>query len=431
VLTSTTASLLDRAAPVDAGHLAGRVSAHRPLVDIVVPVYNEESQIEVSVRRLRAFLDHEFPFKTIITIVDNGSSDATRSIATRLALEIAGVRTLNLDDKGRGRALRAAWSMTDANVVAYTDVDLSTSLDALLPLVAPLLSGHSDLAIGSRLAPGARVVRGAKRELISRSYNLLLRAALRNGFSDAQCGFKAMRTDVARRLLPLVDDESWFFDTELLVLAERSGLRIHEVPVDWVDDPDSRVNILATVRADLRGVARLLASRRSVPRNSGGSDGHERSSKLENAVRFARVGVLSTVAYAALFLLLRLAFNMFEANALALVVCSIANLVVHHRLAVLDDSHSVREPLGRDNPKGRSALFLGGIAGLATILALTTGALLVADWISKGAWLVSVIALGLATTCAGVIRFALLSTVVFRARSHSVARRQEPSKEMR
>ena len=130
-----------------------------------------------------------------------------------------------------------AWSASDAQVLAYCDVDLSTDLAALLPLVAPLISGHSDLAIGTRLSPSSRVVRGAKREFISRAYNLLLRGTLAARFSDAQCGFKAIRADVARRLLPLVEDTGWFFDTELLVLAERAGLRIHEVPVDWVDDP--------------------------------------------------------------------------------------------------------------------------------------------------------------------------------------------------
>src|SRR5439155_19696948 len=162
------------------------------------------------------------------------------------------------DAKGRGRALRAAWSASRATVVAYMDVDLSTDLGALLPLVAPLLSGHSDVAIGTRLASGARVVRGPKRELISRSYNLILRTTLRANFSDAQCGFKAMRADVARALLPLVEDEGWFFDTELLVLTEHNGLRIHEVPVDWVDDPVSRVDIVSTAADDLRGVWRLL-----------------------------------------------------------------------------------------------------------------------------------------------------------------------------
>ena len=138
------------------------------------------------------------------------------------------------------------------------DVDLSTDLAALLPLVAPLISGHSDLAIGTRLARSSRVVRGAKREVISRGYNLLLRGTLATRLSDAQCGFKAIRADVAARLLPLVEDTGWFFDTELLVLAERSGLRIHEVPVDWIDDPDSRVDIVATARADLAGIARML-----------------------------------------------------------------------------------------------------------------------------------------------------------------------------
>ena len=167
---------------------------------------------------------------------------------------------MHLAEKGRGRALKQAWAGSDSDVLVYMDVDLSTDLDALLPLVAPLISGHSDLAIGSRLAGASRVERGPKRELISRSYNLMLRGALRVGFTDAQCGFKAIRRDAARELLPLVDDDQWFFDTELLVLAERAGLRIHEVPVDWVDDPDSRVDIVRTALDDLRGVVRLGTS---------------------------------------------------------------------------------------------------------------------------------------------------------------------------
>jgi hypothetical protein len=143
------------------------------------------------------------------------------------------------------------------------DVDLSTDLRALLPLVAPLLSGHSAIAIGSRLAPGSHVQRGAKRELISRSYNHLLRASLRARFSDAQCGFKAGRTDVLRELLPDVRDDAWFFDTELLVLAQRRGLRVHEVPVDWVEDPDSRVPLVSTALGNLAGLLRLALDRRT------------------------------------------------------------------------------------------------------------------------------------------------------------------------
>ena len=147
---------------------------------------------------------------------------------------------------------------SDATVLVYMDVDLSTDLDALLPLVAPLISGHSQIAIGSRLATGARIVRGPKREIISRCYNLLLRSILGARFRDAQCGFKAVRMDVARSLLPAVEDQAWFFDTELLMRAQWAGLRIHEVPVDWVDDPDSRVDVVKTALDDLRGIWRLV-----------------------------------------------------------------------------------------------------------------------------------------------------------------------------
>src|SRR4051812_2997244 len=184
-----------------------------PQVEIVVPVFNEEAVLARSVRRLHRHLSAGFPFSWRIVIVDNASTDGTLAVAELLTRELPGVEALHLDAKGRGRALRAAWSASDADVVCYMDVDLSTDLRALLPLVAPLLSGHSELAIGTRLATGARVVRGTKRELISRTYNVLLRGAVRARFSDAQCGFKAGRTDVLRALLPEVRDESWFFDT--------------------------------------------------------------------------------------------------------------------------------------------------------------------------------------------------------------------------
>ena len=228
-----------------------------PLIDIVIPVYNEERDLGPSVRRLHDYLRSDFPFSAVITIADNASRDGTLAVAQGLANELTRVRVVHLDKKGRGRALRAAWLQSDAKVVAYMDVDLSTDLKALHPLVAPLLSGHSDIAIGSRLAHGARVKRGPKREIISRCYMLVLRLSLGAHFTDAQCGFKAVRTSVAKQLLPLVKDEAWFFDTELLILAQRAGLRVHEVPVDWTDDPDSRVAIMRTAIEDLRGVMRL------------------------------------------------------------------------------------------------------------------------------------------------------------------------------
>jgi glycosyltransferase involved in cell wall biosynthesis len=233
----------------------------RPDVEIVIPVYNERVALEGSVRMLHAYLSAAFPFSWQITIVDNASTDGTLQVARRLMYALPEVGAMHLPAKGRGRALRTAWSASHAKVLAYMDVDLSTDLSALLPLVAPLMSGHSDLAIGTRLHGAARVQRSMKRELISRSYNRLLRLVLRARFTDAQCGFKAIRAEAAHELLPLVADQEWFFDTELLVLAERHGLRIHEVPVDWVEDLDTRVDIVPTALADLRGVARLLVHR--------------------------------------------------------------------------------------------------------------------------------------------------------------------------
>src|SRR5215217_2865880 len=318
-----------------------RTAAARLDVEIVVPVYNEEHALEASIRRLHEFLTDDFPLSWQVVIADNASTDLTLRVARRLSAELDGVAVLHLRRKGRGRALRAAWVASPARVVCYMDVDLSTDLDALLPLVAPLISGHSDLAIGSRLAGSARVERGLKREFISRSYNLILRRALRVGFSDAQCGFKAIRRTAARELLPLVLDQEWFFDTELLTVAERAGLRIHEVPVDWIDDPDSRVDIVRTALDDLRGVVRLgtsLARGRLPLREVGERLGRVSSEAgtgrlgLQVAM-FLAVGVLSTLAYAALYLGLRQLTGAIEANLLALLVTAVANTAANRRFS--------------------------------------------------------------------------------------------------
>ena len=226
-------------------------------VEVVLPVHNEAHVLEQSVRRLHAHLSNGFPFTARITVADSASADATLSVAVALAAELPGIRVIHLDEKGRGRALRAAWAISDADVVAYMDVDLSTDLNALLPLVAPLLAGHSELAVGSRLARGARVERSLKREVISRTYNMLLRLLLGTHVSDAQCGFKAGRRDAIQALLPDVENYHWFFDSELINVAEHRGMRIYEVPVDWTEDPDSRVKLISTAIEDLRGIARL------------------------------------------------------------------------------------------------------------------------------------------------------------------------------
>jgi glycosyltransferase involved in cell wall biosynthesis len=231
--------------------------ARQRSVEIVVPVYNEAHVLVDSISRLHAYLEDSFPFPFQITVADNASTDATWQVATDLTYQLPQVHAVHLEHKGRGRALKAVWSQSQADVVAYMDVDLSTGLEGFLPLVAPLLSGHSDVAIGSRLHRHAAVVRGPKREFISRCYNILLKLGLAARFSDAQCGFKAVRTPVFKAMAPHIEDNAWFFDTELLVLAERNKLRIHEVPVDWTDDPDSRVDVVRTAMDDLKGMWRI------------------------------------------------------------------------------------------------------------------------------------------------------------------------------
>jgi putative flippase GtrA len=383
-------------------------------VEIVVPVHNEERVLETSITTLRGYLDRSFPFATLVTIADNASSDGTWPLAVRLSHLLPGVRAMRLAEKGRGRALKSAWSQSSAAVVAYMDVDLSTGLEALLPLVAPLLSRHSDVAIGSRLARGAHVVRGAKRELISRTYNLIVRGVLGDCCSDAQCGFKAVRTDVARALLPLVADNEWFFDTELLVLARRSGLRIHEVPVDWVDDADSRVRIVRTAIDDLKGIARLLGTLRTS--RGRGRSGERRGSSVDPAelARFAGVGTVSTVLYIGLFLALRDVLGALAANAAVLALCTVLNLAAHARFT-----------FGARGPRTRRLEVLGGLTVFATSLLFTTVALLAAATFAPGSTWGQVAALAAGTALAGLVRFVALRAWIFRSHPSS---RQEDAK---
>ncbi|WP_242639516.1 bifunctional glycosyltransferase family 2/GtrA family protein [Mycolicibacterium sp. S2-37] len=385
-----------------------------PVLDVVVPVYNEEAALADSVRRLHRHLSESFPFRARITIADNASSDATPRIAAELAAELPEVRVVRLEEKGRGRALHAVWSASDAPVLAYMDVDLSTELAALAPLVAALISGHSDLAIGTRLSRGSRVVRGAKREFISRCYNLILKSTLSAGFSDAQCGFKAIRSDVARQLLPHVSDTGWFFDTELLVLAERSGLRIHEVPVDWVDDPDSRVDIVATATADLRGIGRLLKgfASGSIPvavlaaQLAPAPMSAAPRSLLRQVVRFGAVGMLSTLAYLVLFVLTRGWLGAQTANLLALLLTAIGNTAANRRFTF---GAAGRGRVSRHHLEG---LIVFGIA-----LAITSGSLALLHAVSPvphgGVELAVLIAANLLAT---VVRFVLLRGWVFHPR---------------
>jgi len=233
-------------------------------VDIVVPVYNEEAAIETCVDRLRTFLDKEFAHEWRIVIANNGSTDRTLDIARRLASGDPRIHVVSLDRKGRGLALRTTWGQSKADIVSYMDVDLSTNLRYFPLLVEGLRCGY-DIAVGSRLMQASIVARRLKRELLSRGFNLLIRMLFWTRFSDAQCGFKAMRREAADLIVPHVQNNRWFFDAELLILAEKNGFRIFEAPVEWMEDLDSRVNLTSTAVEDLRGLARMRTSRLRLP----------------------------------------------------------------------------------------------------------------------------------------------------------------------
>ncbi len=233
--------------------------AQQPRVDLVIPCLDEARVLEHSVQTLREFLGRTFPYRWRLLIADNGSTDGTREIALRLSETHDDVHALSLDQRGRGRALRRAWTQSEADIVAYTDVDLSTELEALERMCRAIVEDGYDIAIGSRLMRASDTVRGPRREFISRAYNLFIRAVLLTHFSDAQCGFKAVSRRVVDEVVPQIEDESWFFDTELLVLGEKEGYRIKDVPVRWIDDEDSRVKIVSTAWEDIKGILRLRA----------------------------------------------------------------------------------------------------------------------------------------------------------------------------
>ena len=402
-----------------------------PVLDVTIPVFNEERDLEECVRRLHGHLRDSFPHGFRITVADNASTDNTLKIAERVARELPELVVVHLAEKGRGNALRKVWLASPSPVLAYMDVDLSTDLAALAPLLAPLISGHSDLAIGTRLTRNSRVVRGPKREFISRSYNLMLHSFMGARFSDAQCGFKAIRADVAQRILPHTMDNSWFFDTELLVLAERCGLRVHEVPVDWIDDPNSSVDVVRTALADIRGMVRLTRdlvsgripvpelraalARGPLPASSRTAEQTPRSSLFGQLVRFGAIGAASTLAYVLIFVLFRTFLDPQFANFLALLITAIANTGANRRFTFgIQGGNPVRHHF--------EGLIVFGIG-----LALTSGAL---AWVHSTTtperWgeLLAVVGANLVATA---VRFLLFRLWVFRLPANVPAQPGSPA----
>ncbi|MFL6143003.1 MAG: glycosyltransferase [Labedaea sp.] len=386
-------------------------------VDIAIPVLNEERALPGCVAVLHEYLAERLPFEWTITIVDNASTDGTRMVAKRLARQWPRVRVVCLEQRGKGNAVRSAWSSSQATVVAYMDVDLSTGLDALIPLVASLAAGHSDIAIGSRLAPGARTVRGAKRELMSRGYNALLRLTHGAQFRDAQCGFKAARSEVIRPLLQRVEDDTWFFDTELLLLAEHNGLRVLELPVDWVEDVDSRVDVTGVAATNARGLIRIALAKLSgaanvaeLPQRPELRPVHpdavlsERDeSRLRHLVMFSVIGFMATVITLVLYTVFRTWWPPLAANLVAVTLSTLFNTEANRRTTFRGRSRSLALV------HAQSFLVFGLYCGF------TSGALLVLHAVAAAAPRWAELVVLLAASAIGTLgRFALLSTWVFR-----------------
>ncbi len=402
-------------------------------VDVVVPVYNEERALPGCIKVLTAHLTDEFPFEWTITVVDNASTDGTLRVATELADADDRVRVLHLDRKGRGYALRSSWARSEAEVVVYMDVDLSSGLNALLPLVAPLVNGHSDIAIGSRLAPGARTMRSPRREMISRCYNAMIHVSHGAKFSDAQCGFKAARTDVIRPLLEHVHDNAWFFDTELLLVAAYNGLRIHEVPVDWVEDADSRVDLVRTAWDDIRGLIRVARAKatgtarvRNLPARPEPRAVHpdavlsSRDDGLAWQVgAFAVIGVLSTLGTAVLYALFRAWLSPLLANLGALLLTTLFNTEANRRLTFASSDRST----------GSGRVHLQGLVVFALYYGFTSAALLVLQLAvaQPSRWLEVVVLLA-ASVVGTAGRFVILRAWVFR-KQHTPDTRDAPREE--
>lgn len=232
------------------------------IIDVALPVYNEEKELKTNTLKLYKFLKKTYGKDNfIITIADNASTDSSFQIAQKLQEEYSEIKIVHLERKGRGRAIKKVWLLSPARVLAYMDLDLSTSLDDFPFLVSSIIENNYDIAVGSRLLPGARIYkRPMLREVLSRGLNILIKIIFLVRFSDAQCGFKAISSK-RKNILNYVKDDEWFFDSELLIIAEKSGLRIFEKPVIWIDNPGSTVRVLGTVTGDLLGLLRIFFTR--------------------------------------------------------------------------------------------------------------------------------------------------------------------------
>lgn len=205
-------------------------------IDVLLPIYNEEKILDANIRLLFGYCQHHLAGDWQLMLIINGSVDQSLTIAENLAQEFEQIKIINLPTGGKGQALKTGLQYSTAEVAVYMDIDLAVALSALPPLISLVAENKGALAIGSRLLPASQTERSWLRNYSSKLYNWLANTLLRCQISDWQCGFKAMNLDVRQAVVPLIQDNYWFFDTELIALAQKNNLRIAELPVSWSEN---------------------------------------------------------------------------------------------------------------------------------------------------------------------------------------------------
>lgn len=227
--------------------------------EVIFPVYNESDTLSEQIKIFNEFFEEEFKKNIFITIADNGSTDNTATISDKLLKNKLIQKYIFIPQKGRGRAIKDCIKKSKADIVCYMDIDLSTDLAHFKELIDSISKKGNDISIGSRLSKKSKVVGRKKiREFTSRAYNLLIKFFFpMSGIKDMQCGFKAFSRKKILPVIDLVQNNRWFFDTELIIISRKLNLKIDQIPVKWTDDPNTSVNIISTAIEDIVGLTKL------------------------------------------------------------------------------------------------------------------------------------------------------------------------------
>ncbi len=225
-------------------------------VTIVLPVYNEEDKLERNTLKLLEFCKKNIRHPFEIVIADNNSKDKTREIAEKLSKKHKQINYLYINRKGRGIALKTAWKEYKADVNIYMDIDLATDLSALPRLIDEVVKGNN-VVVGSRYLRNSKIKRTPFRMLISKVYNLMVRAMFKTRIKDMQCGFKAVDKKTVDNVIPRTEDTQFFFDTELILTAEAMHYKVKEIPVKWKEGKDTKVDFVRTITNYIKSLIKL------------------------------------------------------------------------------------------------------------------------------------------------------------------------------